>query len=295
MQHVEQAGVHSGDSACSIPPYDLPKHLQDELRVQVGAMAEALGVRGLMNTQFAIQGENIYVLEVNPRASRTAPFVSKATGYPLAKIAALCMAGKSLKEQGITEECVPNYYSVKEAVFPFVKFPGVDPLLGPEMKSTGEVMGVGKTFGEAFAKSQRAAGVDLSTGGKVLISIREVDKPKVAEVAEMLIKNNYQIVATKGTAKIIEQAGLACETVYKVNEGRPNTVDMIKNDEIQLIINTTDGVKAIKDSFTMRREALQHHVTYYTTMAGAKAACYALGELDAGDVNCLQDLHASLN
>ncbi len=294
MQHVEQAGVHSGDSACSIPPYDLPKHIQDKLRVQVGQMAEALGVRGLMNTQFAIQGENIYVLEVNPRASRTAPFVSKATGYPLAKIAALCMAGKSLKEQGITEECVPDYYSVKEAVFPFVKFPGVDPLLGPEMKSTGEVMGVGKTFGEAFAKSQRAAGVDLSAGGKALISIREADKPKVVEVARMLIENNYQVVATKGTAKIIEAAGLVCETVYKVNEGRPNTVDMIKNDEIQLIINTTDGVKAIKDSFTMRREALQHHVTYYTTMAGAKAACYALGELNAGDVNCLQDLHGSL-
>ncbi|NOR69289.1 MAG: carbamoyl-phosphate synthase large subunit [Methylomarinum sp.] len=294
MQHVEQAGVHSGDSACSIPPYDLPQHIQDELRVQVGAMAEALGVRGLMNTQFAIQGENIYVLEVNPRASRTAPFVSKATGYPLAKIAALCMAGKSLIEQGVTEECVPSYYSVKEAVFPFVKFPGVDPLLGPEMKSTGEVMGVGKTFGEAFAKSQRAAGVDLSAGGKALISIREADKPKVVEVARMLIENNYQIVATKGTARMIKEAGLACDIVYKVNEGRPNTVDMIKNDEIQLIINTTDGVKAITDSFTMRREALQHHVTYYTTMAGAKAACYALGELDAGDVNCLQDLHASL-
>ncbi len=294
MQHVEQAGVHSGDSACSIPPYDLPQHIQDELRVQVGQMAEALGVRGLMNTQFAIQGENIYVLEVNPRASRTAPFVSKATGYPLAKIAALCMVGKSLKEQGVTEECVPSYYSVKEAVFPFVKFPGVDPLLGPEMKSTGEVMGVGKTFGEAFAKSQRAAGVNLSAGGKALISIREADKPKVVEVARMLIENNYQIVATKGTARMIKEAGLACDIVYKVNEGRPNTVDMIKNDEIQLIINTTDGVKAITDSFTMRREALQHHVTYYTTMAGAKAACYALGELDAGDVNCLQDLHASL-
>ncbi len=295
MQHVEQAGVHSGDSACSIPPYDLAQHIQDELRVQVGKMAEALGVRGLMNTQFAIQGENIYVLEVNPRASRTAPFVSKATGYPLAKIAALCMAGKSLKEQGFTEECVPDYYSVKEAVFPFVKFPGVDPLLGPEMKSTGEVMGVGKTFGEAFAKSQRAAGVDLSAGGKALISIREADKPKVVEVAEMLINNNYQLVATKGTAKIIQQAGLACDIVFKVNQGRPNTVDMIKNDEIQLIINTTDGVKAITDSFTMRREALQHHVTYYTTMAGAKAACHALGELDASDVNCLQDLHSSLH
>ncbi|NOQ64868.1 MAG: carbamoyl-phosphate synthase large subunit, partial [Methyloprofundus sp.] len=294
MQHVEQAGVHSGDSACSIPPYDLPVKIQDELRVQVGQMAEALGVRGLMNTQFAIQGETIYVLEVNPRASRTAPFVSKATGYPLAKIAALCMAGKSLKEQGVTKECIPNYYSVKEAVFPFVKFPGVDPLLGPEMKSTGEVMGVGKSFGEAFAKSQRAAGVDLSAGGKALISIRSADKPKVVEVAQMLIKSNYQVVATKGTARVLQEAGVECEVVYKVNEGRPNTVDMIKNDEIQLIINTTDGVKAVADSFTMRREALQHHVTYYTTMAGAKAACYAISELDAGDVNCLQDLHAGL-
>ncbi|GFO74880.1 carbamoyl-phosphate synthase large subunit [Bathymodiolus platifrons methanotrophic gill symbiont] len=291
MQHVEQAGVHSGDSACSIPPYDLAEHLQDELRVQVAQMAEALGVRGLMNTQFAIQGETIYVLEVNPRASRTAPFVSKATGYPLAKIAALCMAGKSLKEQGITEERIPEYFSVKEAVFPFVKFPGVDPLLGPEMKSTGEVMGVGKTFGEAFAKSQRASGVDLSHSGKVLISIREADKPKVVEIAQMLIAKSYEIVATRGTAKVLEDAGIDCEVVCKVNEGRPNTVDMIKNDQVQLIINTTEGVKAVADSFTMRREALQHHVTYYTTMAGAKAACYALGELDAGDVNCLQDLH----
>ena len=295
MEHIEQAGVHSGDSACSIPPYELAEHLQDQLREQVGKMAEALGVRGLMNTQFAIQGETIYVLEVNPRASRTAPFVSKATGYPLAKIAALCMAGISLKEQGYTKERIPSYYSVKEAVFPFVKFPGVDPLLGPEMKSTGEVMGIGKTFGEAFAKAQRAAGVDLSSSGKVLISVREVDKAKIAEIAKMLIDKNYEIVATRGTARVIKEAGLPCEEVNKVNQGRPNTVDMIKNGQIQLIINTTDGVKAINDSFTMRREALQHHVTYYTTIAGAKAACYALGELDAGDVNCLQDLHKTLN
>ncbi|KAF3978099.1 MAG: carbamoyl-phosphate synthase large subunit [Methylococcales symbiont of Iophon sp. n. MRB-2018] len=294
MEHIEQAGVHSGDSACSIPPYDLSEHLQDQLRMQVAEMAKALGVRGLMNTQFAIQGETIYVLEVNPRASRTAPFVSKATGYPLAKIAALCMAGISLKEQGYTKEVIPSYYSVKEAVFPFVKFPGVDPLLGPEMKSTGEVMGVGKTFGEAFAKSQRAAGIDLSHSGKVLISVREADKAKVPEIAKMLIEKHYEIVATKGTAKALKEASIECEMVYKVNEGRPNTVDMIKNDQIQLIVNTTEGVKSINDSFTMRKEALQHHVTYYTTMAGAKAACYALGELDAGTVNCLQDLHASL-
>ena len=295
MEHIEQAGVHSGDSACSIPPYDLPLHIQDKLREQVCKMAEALGVRGLMNTQFAIQGENIYVLEVNPRASRTAPFVSKATGYPLAKIAALCMVGKTLNEQGILEERIPPYFSVKEAVFPFIKFPGVDPLLGPEMKSTGEVMGVGKSFGEAFAKSQRAAGIDLSRSGKVLISIRDADKPRVPELATLLVDKNYQIVATWGTAQVIKAAGIACEVVYKVNEGRPNTVDMIKNDQIQLIINTTEGKKAINDSFTMRREALQHRVTYYTTMAGARAVCFALGELDAGDVNCLQDLHNSFN
>lgn len=294
MEHIEQAGIHSGDSACSLPPYDLAPEIQDKLREQVAKMAEALGVRGLMNTQFAIQGDEIYVLEVNPRASRTAPFVSKATGYPLAKIAARCMVGQSLAEQGVTEERIPSYYSVKEAVFPFVKFPGVDPLLGPEMKSTGEVMGVGKTFGEAFAKSQRAAGVDLNHSGKVLISIRDADKAKAPDIAKMLVEKKYEIVATGGTARFLKEAGIPCEVVFKVNEGRPNTVDMIKNDQIQLIINTTEGKKAISDSFTMRREALQHRVTYYTTMAGARAACYALGELEAGDVNCLQDLHKSL-
>ena len=295
MEHIEQAGVHSGDSACSLPPYELAPVIQDKLREQVAKMAEALGVRGLMNTQFAIQGEDIYVLEVNPRASRTAPFVSKATGYALAKIAARVMVGQTLAQQGVTEERIPTYYCVKEAVFPFVKFPGVDPLLGPEMKSTGEVMGVGKTFGEAFAKSQRAAGVNLNDCGKVLISIRDADKSKAPEIARMLVDKKYEIVATGGTAKFLKEAGIPCEEVYKVNEGRPNTVDMIKNEQIQLVINTTEGKKAISDSFTMRREALQHRVTYYTTMAGAKAACYALGELDAGDVNCLQDLHKSLN
>ncbi len=294
MEHIEQAGVHSGDSACSLPPYDLEMEIQDKLRYQVGVMAEALGVRGLMNVQFAIQGEDIYVLEVNPRASRTSPFVSKATGYPLAKIAARVMVGQSLKQQGVTEERIPDYFSVKEAVFPFIKFPGVDPLLGPEMKSTGEVMGVGKTFGEAFAKSQRAAGVDLSHSGKVLMSIRDADKPKIAEIAQMLVEKNYEIVATRGTARVLKAAGIPCVEVCKVNQGRPNTVDMIKNDQIQMIINTTEGKKAISDSFTMRREALQHRVTYYTTLAGARAACYALGELDAGSVNCLQDLHKSL-
>jgi len=294
MEHIEQAGVHSGDSACSLPPYELSPVIQDKLREQVKKMAEALGVRGLMNTQFAVQGEDIYVLEVNPRASRTAPFVSKATGYPLAKIAARCMVGQTLEQQGVTEERIPSYFSVKEAVFPFVKFPGVDPLLGPEMKSTGEVMGVGKTFGEAFAKSQRAAGVKLDNAGKVLFSIRDADKAKAPEIALKLVENGYEIAATGGTARFLKDVGIACEVVFKVNEGRPNTVDMIKNGQVQLIINTTEGKKAISDSFTMRREALQHRVTYYTTMAGAKAACYALGELNAGDVNCLQDLHKSL-
>lgn len=295
MQHIEQAGVHSGDSACSIPPYDLPQAIQDQLRDQVALMAEALGVKGLMNTQFAIQNEDIYVLEVNPRASRTAPFVSKATGLPLAKIAARCMAGTSLAEQGVTRERIPEYFSVKEAVFPFIKFPGVDSLLGPEMKSTGEVMGVGRTFAEAFSKAQRAAGIDLSDSGKVLISIRDEDKPKLLPIARILTGKGYEIVATKGTAKVLEDAGIACSQVFKVNEGRPNTVDMIKNDQFQLIINTTEDKKAISDSFTMRREALQHQVAYYTTMAGAMAACQALGVLDVGDVNSLQDLHRRLS
>ncbi len=295
MEHIEQAGVHSGDSACSIPPYDLDPKIQEQLREQVRKMAEALGVIGLMNTQFAIQGDQIYVLEVNPRASRTAPFVSKATGYPLAKIAARCMAGKTLADQGITKERIPEYYSVKEAVFPFIKFPGVDSLLGPEMKSTGEVMGVGKTFSEAFAKSQQAAGIDLDLSGKVLISVKDADKSKLPELAKMLIDKDYQIVATKGTAKVIKELGIPCDMVFKVKEGRPNTVDMIKNGQIQLIINTTEGEKAIADSFTMRREALQHRITYYTTLAGARAACQALGELQVAEVNCLQDLHATFS
>ncbi len=291
MEHIEQAGVHSGDSACSIPPYSLSAAMQDQLRAQVAKLAEALGVRGLMNTQFAIQGDKIFVLEVNPRASRTVPFVSKATGYPLAKIAARCMAGQSLKQQGVTKERIPSYYSVKEAVFPFIKFPGVDPLLGPEMKSTGEVMGVGKTFAEAYAKSQFAAGVELSQNGKALISIRDADKPKLPELAAMLLAKNYEIAATPGTARALREAGIPCQEVFKVHQGRPHTVDMIKNGEIHMVVNTTDGLRAIADSFTMRREALQRKVSYYTTLAGAKAACQALGELSGGDVNRLADLH----
>jgi carbamoyl-phosphate synthase large subunit len=294
MQHIEQAGVHSGDSACSIPPYDLSPEIQAQIREQVEKLARALGVVGLMNIQFAIQGSDVYILEVNPRASRTAPFVSKATGRPLAKVAARCMVGKTLEEQGITEELIPEYYSVKEAVFPFIKFPGVDPLLGPEMKSTGEVMGVGATFGEAYAKAQRAASVKLARSGNVLISVRESDRQKVIPIARDLLDHGFQLVATRGTAKVLQEAGVPCAIVNKVYEGRPHIVDMIKNGELQFIVNTTEGKKSIADSFTIRRQALQQQVTYTTTVSGARATCYALKELDAGDVNCLQDLHSQL-
>jgi carbamoyl-phosphate synthase large subunit len=292
MQHIEQAGVHSGDSACSIPPYDLSAELQDRVRAQVKQLAEALGVIGLMNTQFAIQGEEIFILEVNPRASRTVPFVSKATGHPLAKIAARCMVGMTLAQQGVTEERVPDYYSVKEAVFPFIKFPGVDPLLGPEMKSTGEVMGVGASFGEAYGKAQRAASTKLPEGGVVFISIRDADKPKLKPIAQDLLARGFQLVATGGTAKILQEAGIPCTRVFKVSEGRPHVVDMIKNGGVQFIINTTEGKKAIADSFTIRRQALQHQVTYTTTLSGARATCHALGALADREVNRLQDLHS---
>ncbi len=295
MQHIEQAGIHSGDSACSIPPYDLSAELQDAIREQVRLLAHSLGVVGLMNTQFAIQGKEIYILEVNPRASRTAPFVSKATGYPLAKIAARCMVGKTLDEQGILVERVPAYYSVKEAVFPFIKFPGVDPLLGPEMKSTGEVMGVGATFGEAYAKAQRAASVKLAQTGTVFISIRESDRVKIMPIARDLLAKGFRLVATRGTARALKEAGIDCAIVNKVYEGRPHVVDMIKNGEVQFIINTTEGKKAIADSFTIRRQALQDQVTYTTTISGAWATCSALGETAAGEVNSLQALHKTFS
>ncbi|MBT6878695.1 MAG: carbamoyl-phosphate synthase large subunit, partial [Gammaproteobacteria bacterium] len=294
MQHIEQAGVHSGDSACSLPPYDLTEEIQNRLREQTRAMALELKVLGLMNVQFAIQGELIYVLEVNPRASRTVPFVSKAIGRPLAKIAARCMAGQSLKQQGISEEIIPKHYSVKEAVFPFVKFPGVDPLLGPEMKSTGEVMGVGKSFGEAFAKSQLAAGGALPSSGRAFISVRESDKAAVVPVAKALAEAGFELVATRGTAKVLDDASVPCQRVNKVEEGRPHIVDQIKNDEIDLIINTTDGKQAITDSYSIRRETLNHKVTYFTTIAGAQAMAFALSKLDDREVNRLQDLHGSI-
>jgi carbamoyl-phosphate synthase large subunit len=292
MQHIEQAGVHSGDSACSIPPYDLSEDIQEQIRSQVKKLAEALGVVGLMNTQFAIKGTEIFILEVNPRASRTVPFVSKATGYPLAKIAARCMVGTSLYDQGVTEERIPSYFSVKEAVFPFIKFPGVDPLLGPEMKSTGEVMGVGVTFGEAYGKAQRAANINLPQSGVAFISIRDADKSKIEPIAKDLLKRGFQLLATGGTAKVLLDAGISCTRVFKVNEGRPHIVDMIKNGGVQFIINTTEGKKAIADSFTIRRQALQQQVTYTTTLAGAQATCHALGAITARDVNRLQELHS---
>ncbi len=295
MEHIEEAGVHSGDSACSLPPYSLGPVIQNRLREQVRAMALELGVVGLMNTQFAIQGDEIFVLEVNPRASRTVPYVSKATGRPLAKIAARCMVGCTLLEQGISGEVIPAYYSVKEAVFPFVKFPGVDPLLGPEMKSTGEVMGVGRTFGEAFAKAQLGAGDQLPRGGRAFISVRDIDKPKAVDIARELQRLGFTLVATQGTAAALRARGLDCETVHKVGEGRPHVVDLIKNDQIDLIVNTTEGKQAIADSFSIRREALMHKVSYTTTLAAARATCQALRELDNETVNCLQDLHRELH
>jgi carbamoyl-phosphate synthase large subunit len=295
MEHIEQAGVHSGDSACALPSYSLSTEIQDRMREQVRQMAFELGVVGLMNTQFAIQGDNIYLLEVNPRASRTVPYVSKATGVPLAKVAARCMAGKSLVEQGVTKEVIPSYYSVKEAVFPFIKFQGVDPILGPEMKSTGEVMGVGRSFGEAFAKSQLAASVSLPTGGKAFISVREVDKGNIIPIAKELANLGFELLATRGTQKVLAEAGVSCERVNKVAEGQPHIVDMIKNDEISLIVNTTEGRQSVSDSREIRRAALQHQVNYTTTLAAARATCQALNSKDNGSVNCLQSLHGELN
>jgi carbamoyl-phosphate synthase large subunit len=295
MEHIEQAGVHSGDSACSLPPFSLSKALQDELRRQTVAMAKALNVIGLMNVQFAIQRDTVYVLEVNPRASRTVPFVSKATGVPLAKIAARCMAGQSLAQQGITREVIPPYYSVKEAVFPFIKFPGVDTILGPEMKSTGEVMGVGDTFAEAFVKSQLAASVKMPNDGKVFISVREADKSGVVEIARSLVQLGFTLLATRGTAGVINAAGVAVEVVNKVAEGRPHIVDMIKNGEVSLIINTVDSKPSVmRDSYSIRHAALQGRVTYYTTLAGARAACVGMRHLTALHVYDLQSQHQRL-
>jgi len=291
MEHIEQAGVHSGDSGCSLPPASLTREMQSELREQTRKLARALNVIGLMNVQFAIQAGVIYVLEVNPRASRTVPFVSKATGMPLAKIAARIMTGHKLKQLVGAIERVPPYFSVKEAVFPFVKFPEADPILGPEMKSTGEVMGTGRTFGEAYAKAQSASGVVLPRQGVCFISVRDRDKPPAVTLAKKLIERGFEVVATEGTARALAEAGVPCRRVNKVREGRPHIVDMIKNDEIDLIINTTEGKLAIRESNSIRREAVHHRVTYYTTIAAGLATVEALDHLDEVEVHSLQELH----
>ena len=298
MEHIEQAGVHSGDSACSLPPFSLSTEMTTEIKRQTALMARALNVSGLMNVQFAVQKGDVYVLEVNPRASRTVPFVSKATGLQLAKIAARAMAGQSLASQGITKEVVPHYFSVKEAVFPFVKFPGVDTILGPEMKSTGEVMGVGVTFGEAFVKSQMAASVNLPESGTAFISVKNQDKPKAVEVARGLHGLGFKVVATRGTAAAIKEAGIPVVVVNKVAEGRPHIVDMLKNGEVSLVINSVEERRnAITDSRAIRTQALAARVTYYTTIAGARAAVEGMQYLREGlgiTVYSLQELHQSL-
>jgi carbamoyl-phosphate synthase large subunit len=291
MEHIEQAGVHSGDSGSSLPPFSLKPELQATVIEQVKRLARGLNVVGLMNTQFAIQNEIVYLLEVNPRASRTVPFVSKATGIPLAMIAARVMVGQTLENQGFVEQRIPPYFSVKESVFPFIKFAGADPILGPEMKSTGEVMGVGRSFGEAYAKAQLASGVVLPRTGTALISVRDRDKKGAVELAQVLIARGFDIVATHGTANELAEAGVACRRANKVREGRPHIVDMIKNDEFSLIVNTTEGKQAIAESRSIRAEAVRHNVTYYTTLDAAIATCEALEHLDDSEVNRLQDLH----
>ncbi|MBD3654549.1 carbamoyl-phosphate synthase large subunit [Kangiella sp.] len=295
MEHIEQAGVHSGDSACSIPPFSLSKEVQDELRRQMLVMAKELKVRGLMNAQFAIQGEKIFILEVNPRASRTVPFVSKATGTPMAKVAASVMAGKTLAETGYTKEIIPRYFSVKEPVFPFNKFPGSDPILGPEMKSTGEAMGVGKTFGDAFYKAKLGGGQAVPDSGQVIISVREADRNGLAAVARSLADQGFELLATGGTARAIREAGIPCQRINKMFEGRPHIVDYIKNGEVDYIINTTEGKQAIADSFLIRRSALQYKVPYTTTLAGAVASCAAMKENGRSQIYSVQELHKQVD
>ena len=294
MQHIEQAGVHSGDSACSLPPYNLPTAIQDEIREQVKALALELNVIGLMNVQMAVQGEDVFVLEVNPRASRTVPFVSKCIGHSLAKLAARCMAGKKLKDLGFTEEVIPQFVHVKESVFPFNKFIGVDPILGPEMKSTGEVMGVGETFGEAFSKASLGAGERLPKGGRAFLSVKDVDKAGVVDVGRNLVDLGFKLVATRGTARELLGAGVKCDQIDKVNEGRPDVSDMLKNEQIDLIINTTEGRQSIADSAVIRRLALQKKVCYTTTLTGGEAFCIAIRQGIGDQVTSLQQLHSAL-
>jgi carbamoyl-phosphate synthase large subunit len=292
MEHIEQAGIHSGDSACTLPPFSLSSVVQHDLIDQMTKMALSLGVVGLVNAQFAIQGDDIYVLEVNPRASRTVPFVSKATGLPLAKIAARCKMGQSLKAQGLSEQPhMPPFYSIKMPVFPFIKFSGVDSILGPEMKSTGEVMGIAKRFGQAYSKAQLGAGAHILKRSRAFVSVRDADKARIGEIVKQLIALGFEIIATRGTALVIQAAGIDCRRVFKVTEGRPHIVDYIKNHEIDFIVNTTEGKTAIADSFAIRRSALQQKVSYTTTLSGAEAACLAMKYEDRKTVTKLQDLH----
>ena len=293
MEHIEQAGVHSGDSACALPAHTLSIGVQTELKKQVSEMALGLKVVGLMNVQFAIKNGDIFVLEVNPRASRTAPFVAKATGVPLPYIAAKCMLGQSLKDQGIKEGSHPPYFSVKEAVFPFEKFPGVDPLLGPEMKSTGEVMGIGKTFGEAFGKAQQGAGMPLPKKGSVFVSVKDSDKASLVEFLKAL-DNDFDLLATDGTAAFLNDRGISCRRVNKVMEGQPHIVDLIKNGQISLIINTTEGKRSKADSYSIRATAISKKVPYTTTVAGASAALMALTESSSTAIRALQELHQGI-
>jgi carbamoyl-phosphate synthase large subunit len=294
MEHIEQAGVHSGDSACTIPPYSLGKKIQDELREQMKEMALELGVVGLMNAQFAVRGDDIYVLEVNPRASRTIPFVSKATGVPLASVAVRCMAGVSLEEQGLLREIIPDYFSIKEVVFPFMKFRGVDPILGPEMRSTGEVMGVDRTFGGACARAMRGASQRIPEPGRAFLSVRDADKAALTPIARNLVKRGFSLIATDGTCAHLRAEGFECERINKVDQGRPHVVDSIKNHEIHFIVNTTEGRQAIADSFSIRREALQQSVPYTTTIARGWATLQAMDHLDNREVRSLQSLHEGL-
>ena len=295
MEHIEQAGVHSGDSSCCLPPHSLKPEIEAQLCEQAIALARALNVKGLMNTQFAVQNDEVYLLEVNPRASRTVPFVSKAIGAPLAKIAARCMAGQSLVDQGFTKAARPAYFSVKESVFPFNKFPAADPILGPEMKSTGEVMGISRSFGAAFAKAQVASSVDLPTSGGVLLSVRDSDKPSVALLGRKLVDQGFTVYATRGTGALLTAAGIPFEKINKVKEGRPHCVDLIKNGQVALVVNTAEGKKSIAESHSIRSAALHHKVAYFTTIAGADAACLAMDYLDNFEVNPLKDLHGELN
>ncbi len=291
LEHIEQAGVHSGDSSCAFPPHSLEPKVQEELKRQISLMAKEIGVVGLVNAQFAIQDNQIYIIEVNPRASRTVPFLAKATGVPLADVAARCMAGVSLKEQGLTEIRVPSFFTIKKPIFPFAKFPGVDPILGPEMRSTGEVMGIAPEFGSAFSKAYLGGDQDIPRGGLAFVSVRDADKEGVVPVAQQLIEYGFDIVSTRGTARILKAHNIDCKIVNKVNEGRPHIVDMIKNGEIDFIVNTTDGEQAIADSYTIRRSAVQHKICYTTTLAGAEAACASIGYPRISEVNCLQSLY----